>query len=322
MLPLESSTKDGVSKRRIRARVLGPGACLVALVVGVGGCSLTKTDGLAGDALRTDGLDAAHDPDGRSDTSDDGDGGTGDGNAPANTRCPGKGAAMVLVESVAKVAYCIDSTEVTQAQYQEFLDATGGSYGQPAECANNLSLAPVNGCGQHAPTTRGQYPVTCVDWCDARAYCDWAGKRLCGKIGGGPVIGYAAPNEVEWTAACSKNGTRAFPYGTAYVAGACNDKTLDAGIAPVASFTGCEGASTALFDMSGNVREWINACDDGGANRSCVCVGGAFNSTPPATGDPLTTDLSCAPGDSFHPPASSWGDDLGFRCCRDALDAP
>ena len=37
--------------------------------------------------------------------------------------------------------FCIDSTEVTQAQYAEFLIAKGSDLtGQPADCFNNLNF--------------------------------------------------------------------------------------------------------------------------------------------------------------------------------------
>lgn len=78
--------------------------------------------------------------------------------------------------------YCVDSTEVTGRQYLEFLAAKAGdTSGQPVDCSWNTTFEPA------ADIDPNEYPVAFVDWCDALAYCTWAGKRLCGKIGGGPL---------------------------------------------------------------------------------------------------------------------------------------
>ena len=73
-------------------------------------------------------------------------------------------------------------------------------------------------------TAKDTFPVISVNWCDAYAYCKWAGKALCGKIGGGPNLpadaNYAPAD--AWYNACSEGGTRAYPYGATYDAAACN----------------------------------------------------------------------------------------------------
>src|SRR5215472_5996844 len=54
--------------------------------------------------------------------------------------CPaGPGPAMVLTDT-----FCVDSTEVTNAQYAQFLSAGWNVSNQPPRCAWNTSFAP--GC--------------------------------------------------------------------------------------------------------------------------------------------------------------------------------
>jgi formylglycine-generating enzyme required for sulfatase activity len=152
--------------------------------------------------------------------------------------------------------------------------------------------------------------VSNVDWCDAFAYCAFAGKRLCGKIGGGPVAADAAadPAQDEWFAACSHadDGQHAFPYGNVYDAATCNASS-GARVA-VGSFPGCVGGYPGLFDMAGNVWEWENRCLRGAAADAatdpCGTRGGGFSSGTSSTCANAQSDLR-----------STALEKVGFRCC-------
>jgi formylglycine-generating enzyme required for sulfatase activity len=236
---------------------------------------------------------------------------------------------MVRVLSPGGLAYCIDTTEVTWGQYAAFLKAKGGdTSGQPAECAWNDRYEPrtgdpkeVGGCAPldyTHPTGYAEKPVECVDWCDALGYCTWAGKRLCGKVGGGtaPQNASTDPNVSEWYNACSQGGTTVYPYGNQISPDACNtDAATDAGCAldssascrkttPVGSLTSCRGTKPPydqIFDMVGNVMEWEDACQ----SSKCLIRGEAYQSP----------DARCAsPGQTWMQSAAPGG---GFRCCAD-----
>lgn len=75
---------------------------------------------------------------------------------------------------------CVDRTEVTNAQYLEFLEA--GAPSTVASCAD-AGLVPRTGW-PYGPG-QGRAPVASVTWCGAQAYCQWAGKALCGVKGVG-----------------------------------------------------------------------------------------------------------------------------------------
>jgi sulfatase modifying factor 1 len=207
----------------------------------------------------------------------------------AEPACPATGKGPLMVRAG---AYCIDATEVTNRQYQAFLTAKGGDMGgQTSACAGkNTSYDPATGFPPwpFAPD-RAEHPVVNVDWCDAAAFCGWAGKRLCGKIGGGSLArNQASDTRVsQWASACSRGGTRTFPYGATYQAGACNVQMLSppaGSSAPAGASAGCVGGYDGLTDMVGNVEEWIDAC---GQNDSCAVVGGSF---APAPEQPNCTD--------------------------------
>ncbi|MBL8741774.1 MAG: SUMF1/EgtB/PvdO family nonheme iron enzyme, partial [Myxococcales bacterium] len=159
--------------------------------------------------------------------------------------------------------------------------------------------------------------VVCVDWCDAFAYCQWTGGRLCGEIGGGlldisdeNLLASNDPSRSEWFRACSANGTQEYPYPGPYDDTLCNDNNT--GVDPADDHPGC--GVGGLINMSGNVGEWENACTTKNTPNAlfdnCVRRGGAYFS--PA--DKLTCALSGDDPTGTLPGTPS--DNTGFRCCH------
>ena len=226
------------------------------------------------------------------------------------TSCPdGPGPKMIDVGQ-----FCIDATEVTNAHYLEFLAANVSPQAvtmDPSYCSWNMTFVPVTGPPVTLPPNQ---PVSTIDWCDAQGYCAWAGKHLCGKIGGGSnlLADLADASKSEWQFACSNGGVTAFPYGNLYSAAACNDGPFGAGgFVDVGVATNCHGLITpfdVVLDLSGNAHEWDNSCDgETGPDDNCAIRGGSFSHPE--------TELTCAILEA-HPRNSEFGDN-GFRCCFD-----
>jgi formylglycine-generating enzyme required for sulfatase activity len=245
-------------------------------------------------------------------------------------------------------AFCIDAKEVTRLDYGRFLAnfASGRSSkpvpplaGLPMECASvnrfSVDLFPISAwsdlylSGASNPSDAGvdggsvpagsELPVTYIDWCDAQTYCLASGKRLCGPIGGGaPLVSNAAdllvPARNEWLAACTADGTRAYPYGSTFDPQACRgaefasnpgDGGVDAGVSqpePVGSAARCQGGVPGLYDMVGNVFEWEDARSLDGERTAVVRGGSHF------VGNASCGTSSVQAWDSRLPT-------VGFRCC-------
>jgi formylglycine-generating enzyme required for sulfatase activity len=149
--------------------------------------------------------------------------------------------------------------------------------------------------------------VAFVRWCAARSYCQWAGKHLCGARGGGALdVTLVGQSMIDmWTAACSQEGLTSYPYATAYVPTACNgDQNGVRASIPVGTLATCAIPDSGVRDLSGNVWEWIDACD---ATGFCFAHGGAFNS--PAG------ELTCT--SALRVTRDGGLDTVGFRCCSD-----
>lgn len=219
--------------------------------------------------------------------------------------------------------YCIDRTEVTNKQYADFLAANPSTAGQPPYCAWNNTFAPQSSPGLsncenvalvYDPTNHPLYPVACIDWCDARAYCKSIGKRLCGAFGGGGVAqGDGTSFKIdEWVNACSGGGARAYPYGATYQGAVCDG--LDYGQASsiaVGLAVNCVTASGGIYDMSGNVAEWDDACNTStGSSDLCLVRGGYYDSY-----DSPGNSAACAATPSTS--RSRISRQIGFRCCYD-----
>jgi hypothetical protein len=191
-----------------------------------------------------------------------------------------------------------------------------------------------------------RYDATATDhgFDSTRRPCSLAGKQpwtnvtkeeaetACERIGTGWRLCTAA----EWFDSCNGSGNTAFPYGASYVANRCNgyDYTFPAMATTVATgaATMCISDLTAaagdnLYDMSGNVKEWVIT---GAASTSATgpyeLRGGAYNSasfvdnsvTPAVTKAPgLQCDASTpAPSVPVRLPS------VGFRCCRTGVLPP
>lgn len=198
-------------------------------------------------------------------------------------------------------AYYIDRFEVTNREFQQFIDQSGyreREYWKEKFIQNGRELTweeamllfrdrtgrvgPSTWEGGHYADGQGDYPVSGVSWYEASAYAVYANKSL-------PVLAQffqASPPKLAGYSVRLSNISRS-------------------GAAPVAIFQGLGPYGT--YDMAGNVREWVEN-ESVGENR--FILGGAWDSA---------TYLSVAPEAL---PAFDRSPTNGFRCVRNTAALP
>jgi iron(II)-dependent oxidoreductase len=199
-------------------------------------------------------------------------------------------------QMVVGAAFAMNLTEISNAQYQRFVDETG----------HRSAFY-----GDHPFLGLGDRPVVGVSWADAQAFCEHYGLRL--------------PSEREYERAARGVDGALFPWGTAPAnptlvnggAETCcgsDDRDGYAMTAPVDSFA--PGASPeGIFNLVGNVWEWTRdlyarydgAPDAENDGKYRVLRGGAWNSDPTH----LSTTYRLAYDPDFRFAANG-----GFRCVR------
>lgn len=170
-------------------------------------------------------------------------------------------------------SFFMDKHPVTNAEFKEFLDATGY---QPKNKANFLEHW-ENG---KIPEGKEDYPVVHVSWEDARAYAEWAGKRL--------------PTEKEWQYAAQAGSQREWPWDqekevtrekekitntlTVYKLKGIDSTRCNTGsgeLYPVGKYP--RGANPwGLEDLVGSVWQLTNDLYDNGAYRFIIMKGGSY----------------------------------------------
>ena len=192
--------------------------------------------------------------------------------------------------------FAVDETPVTNAQFAEFLQA---SRYQPGHRENFLRHWEK---GQ-PPDGKRDHPVVYVDLSDARAYAQWAGKRL--------------PTEEEWQYAAQGARDRKYPWGDTLDPDRCN-RGASGGTTPVRAFP--QGRSPfGCFDMCGNVWHWTDSERSDGRTRFCIVRGGSWFS---AKGSNWYVDGGPRPANYATKFLLTWpGLDrcatVGFRCAAD-----
>src|SRR5262249_32020427 len=128
--------------------------------------------------------------------------------------------------------FFIDRTEVTNEEYQHFIDATAHA-------------APTTWVDKKFPAGAGKLPVVNVTWNDADTYSKWANKRL--------------PSEEEWEFAARGTDGRLYPWGKEWNRAFAN-VGVGSGGRIVEAGGNVSGASPfGALDMCGNVWEWTSS---------------------------------------------------------------
>ncbi len=199
--------------------------------------------------------------------------------------------------------FIIDETEVSNAQFSEFVNATGHvtdaeQNGSSMHWLHGVSIK-VNGYNWKNPLGSGSsylelpdYPVVHVSQADATAYCSWKNKRL--------------PSEDEWEYSARGKAHRIFPWGDEW-----NGKYVVWNTGKMSPVKQPQQGKTpeGIINLSGNVWEWTNTFE---GNR-IVLKGGSWSETNPAN---LRSAVR-----RIEDPGTTHSDD-GFRCVSDVNSWP
>ena len=208
-------------------------------------------------------------------------------------------------------AYFIDTYEVSNKDYKNFMKETGHT--APAYWDDPRLNKP-------------EQPVVGVNWHDAKAFCEWKGKRL--------------PTESEWEfAARGPEGLR-YPWGNEFDPLKANFGQGNSATVPVNSMP--EGKSYfGLHHMAGNVFEWVQDWYDPNFYRKVphdvnpsgppkpLWLGGTGTYVDRLTvgekrvirgGSWIAAENTVTTTHRFwnHPSNNSYGVGLGFRCAKSA----
>ena len=197
-------------------------------------------------------------------------------------------------------AFYIDRLEITNRQYQEFVDQGGyqkREYWREKFLRDGKELGwkqatdlLLDSTGRPGPSTwangrypagKADYPVGGVSWYEASAYAEFAGKSL-------PVI-------AQWFLAAPSAVARFIE----------PQSNFSSAAAPAGSYQGVGPWGT--YDMAGSVAEWCRSESGGGAR---YLLGGGWNTT---------TNEYFEPGNQppFHRAPNA-----GFRCVRNTAALP
>lgn len=196
-------------------------------------------------------------------------------------------------------AFAIAKTETTFSQYAACV-ADGACSGGESD----------HGWG------RGEQPVINVSWQDTVEYAEWLTRRT--------GFQYRLPTEVEWEYAARAGTVTRYPWGETVGEGhancrRCGTKWSGRQAAPVAQF---RPNGFGLYDMNGNVSEWVADCwtdqhslEGAKENGPEVCParvtrGGDWYYVPI-----LSTSAARKPN-----APNLWSYTIGFRLVRDLAD--
>ena len=155
------------------------------------------------------------------------------------TRGSGKQAQQVTI----KAPFYMGKTEVTNAQYRRFVEATGYEGDEDIHSDPDVDLYLRHWHGKSIMSPEDSYPVVWVNWQNAKAFCKWAGLGL--------------PSEAQWEYACRAGTTTPYYFGEDRKefgkygwANTSQEYHTHSGAGKLPNAWG-------LYDMLGNVWEWM-----------------------------------------------------------------
>lgn len=148
--------------------------------------------------------------------------------------------------------FYMDIYPVTNKDYFEFINSS--AY-QPHDTSNYLK----NWINEKYPKNMADHPVVWVSLNDAKAYAEWAGKRL--------------PTDAEWQWAAQGGDGRKWPWGEEFDSSKCNNASMK--LSSVEAFP--QGKNPfGLMDLVGNVWQMTSDEYDNGAYYFSLIRGGSY----------------------------------------------